>query len=249
MDLPVKRAPAIFAVKPPNKTTKAINFSNLKTSHLDISATILESVGITGFGDGQSVHGTDWTPVERYFIGDSDKYYEVNGSIFSPASWEIAGAKVFNKIISKYKIGQKITFGTLGTSHAFQAKGWRGGAIGGNGITWTTAEAAELNLKIEPNHGPLLLQMHLKPFIAPGKLDAQNVSLFVNNKFIKKWALSELRFQKIEAELGELKTEIVNIKFSIPNATAPSDIGVSGDRRKLGIAVAELILCSGKNCN
>jgi hypothetical protein len=246
LSLPGNRAPAIFAVKLPNNKNKSISYSDLETSHLDVSATILESIGIPSFGDGQSVVSSDFIPATRYYIGNTLKYYKINGSIFSPFSWESLEAKKVIIKISAYEIGQEIIFGALGNAHQFQTKGW---SSGGNGITWTASNTAELELKIKPNQGQMVMQLNLMPFLIPGKLDTQHVSLFVNDKFIKEWALSDLKFQKIQADLGELETEIVNIKFVLPNATVPRELGFSPDVRKLGLAVAKLIICSARLCN
>jgi hypothetical protein len=106
---------------------------------------------------------------------------------------------------------------------------------------WTHSGKAALvfsvdtQLKKQPS---VKLRIYGAPFIAPGKLDAQRVTIELNDKTIAQWTLSNPEPAERTIEIpANLLRERNALVFRLPDAASPRTLGVSEDWRLLGFNV------------
>lgn len=78
------------------------------------------------------------------------------------------------------------------------------------------------------------------PFLVAGLIDAQEIKVYANNEYLGDMELNEQNFIKKSLKLPKHileKGSILEIKFELPNAASPKELGISNDSRKLGIAL------------
>ena len=92
---------------------------------------------------------------------------------------------------------------------------------------------------------PVVLKAKLMAFLCAGKLDKQTVYILVNGQEAGKWEITKPGFQEQTLTLAETlftKPDRMVIIFKTPDATSPAQLGISNDKRSLGIAVRALEL-------
>lgn len=109
---------------------------------------------------------------------------------------------------------------------------------------WTEGSRAVMSFYVQnPNSGEdLLLRLKASAYLGGG-IPHQTIGVFANDQQIATWQMKGLDWYEaiIPAEVLN-ETGLLNILFTISDPTAPSDIGESGDPRKLGIAARELVI-------
>ena len=102
---------------------------------------------------------------------------------------------------------------------------------------WTDRGRAVMAFGLERGEGRTL-RIKLTPFLVPGKLEAQNVTLKLNGQVI-----GTLIFQRAEAKEysvslpGAVLQKENILTFDLPDAASPKNLGVGEDMRLLGISV------------
>lgn len=82
----------------------------------------------------------------------------------------------------------------------------------------------------------------IEPFL-PQKIKKQNVNVFVNDKFITKWAVDKAGVYTFDLPADfNPDNNMMNIKFEIPDAKSPKELKLSSDTRKLGLGMKRLVL-------
>lgn len=133
----------------------------------------------------------------------------------------------------------------LGSQHHF-GEGWSP-VDEGFGI-WSDGERAEINFSIAPGASSLVFSALVHPFLTEehSRLD---VSLALNGAPVAEWSFDRERTQDRDwswhhVQLPEHLTSSgeIRIVFSIRSPVSPQELGLSIDRRKLGIALRTLSL-------
>jgi hypothetical protein len=141
-----------------------------------------------------------------------------------------------------YQWGTLLEFGGRGSVGDHLVRGW-GNAE--EGIHWTVSGEAELEVRLPSAPGDITLEVSLRPFLAPGKLDRQRVQIQIDRKIVGEWLLDSPNFQihtlTLPPSLFEHPGDVL-IGFVLPDAVSPEALGAGPDRRKLGVAVRSLNL-------
>jgi hypothetical protein len=245
----------LVLIKPGEAKDEELKITDAPVSLKDISPTILAVLEIKGTQDiGESMFEIPETEQrERHFYyynwsGWENDYlyslreYAVKGHAWLDESWkEIGVVRAANAKIP-YEYGTEIRFGRGGNSVRYLGIGWHAGQK--DGFTWTREKKAELYFYLKPSQGDLNLKMFFKPFIVPGKLNSQELHIYVDGREIRKLVLTdpEAREYNIVIPKESLKGKELNIVLDIPTAVSPADLNISPDVRNLGIAVKTVIL-------
>ena len=133
-----------------------------------------------------------------------------------------------------YKINTDIQFyGDNSNSDSFILKGF---SAKENSFTWTDGEEASLFLYIpDVDNG---IKLHSTIDVASVMRDKQKITILVNNKIVFDDTVGVNH--KIKFDFNMSKSKMILIKIRLPNATSPYDLSLSGDKRKLGIAIKSL---------
>lgn len=142
-----------------------------------------------------------------------------------------------------YTYGEKIYFGTGGNAHKYCTKGWSSVE---QHSTWTDGLLAAMRFTLPHSDGPVILYMraggmHGEPR-APSAhriVRSQGVEVSVRGEVIARWDVCEetLLTAVIPHYLVSAPHNDVSIEFSLPDATAPAELGHNADGRKLGMRV------------
>ena len=102
---------------------------------------------------------------------------------------------------------------------------------------WTNRGRAIVAFRLDQSGGSKL-RISLGPFLPPGKLNAQHVTIRMNNTELTTLLLTEATFNEYTIALpaGALQNENV-LSFEIPDADSPRNVGAGEDFRLLGINV------------
>jgi hypothetical protein len=188
-----------------------------------------------------SMHRNDAAAKDRF---DDFDTFRIRGSIFEAGAWEqIESWRVPGlDERDKYSWGTRLTFGRHGNFKPFLSGGWS--LSNKPDVTWTNSPVAVLELPFDPSpDSEVILRADVKPFLAPGKLVMQRLIIRVQQETIARFDLSEHRFQTIEAVIPThlLRTEgVTRIAFETPDAAVPASLGVSADKRQLGVGFKAL---------
>jgi hypothetical protein len=107
--------------------------------------------------------------------------------------------------------------------------------------TWSEGAEAIIKLPL-PKDRPKVLELDMAAFL-PGKQSTRTVDFFINQEFIKKAILSDSHSNIIKLKIpnSALDQEILILKLMIENPLSPYELGISLDRRKLGIGIKSAI--------
>jgi len=131
-----------------------------------------------------------------------------------------------------------IDFGSSGVQ-AFLGDGWSGPEPP---YRWTDNSAAEILFALE-NAGAASLELKMRPFLAPGRIDQQRVTVTLNGRPLANWILRDSNPLTYSVSVPrDLLTKKNVLRFELPDARSPKELGVSTDARRLGIAVERMEL-------
>lgn len=160
------------------------------------------------------------------YAGDAGSFY-TTGKIYYGNS---------KKTNHNYKLGTQLSFESLGTANQFAKHGF---SKNEGTHTWTDGIVAEMEFKLKGKYKNIKLDMTYKPY---GK---QSVVVYANGTLVADYVArrEEAKSVVIPGDcVGKDKTLI--LRFSLPNAVAPSKLGLSKDGRRLALAFHSLTLSS-----
>lgn len=130
-------------------------------------------------------------------------------------------------------IEDRINFGRR-MSDRYLYYGWSGNE---NEFRWTDANEAAIIFGLD-EIAAADLQMKLSPFLAPGRVDEQRVTISLNGNWIETLVLRETGAREHSLALPQEMLRHENIlTFELPDAASPMSFGVGDDPRRLGIAM------------
>jgi hypothetical protein len=175
-------------------------------------------------------------PMTEYAISDFSWYgssWRQTFQTFSSKGREIIPPPV-------YRVNSPINFGKEGNPVPYFISGWSSPEPA---YTWTAERTATLAFTMDKPQSDLRIKLELFPFLIPGKLEEQRVIVYVNRQEIGSGTLSsgisEMSFLIPERSFDE---NIQYISFYLPDARSPDELGVSADRRTIGIGLRSLVL-------
>jgi hypothetical protein len=125
-----------------------------------------------------------------------------------------------------------VRFGASGDYKLWAAEGWHHD-VNDQEHTWAN-HVAKLRVMLEFTKDDLLLEVDVIPLRARN-VD-QELFVFVNGAFVAYWPVAEAGPQSARIEASFLGAGECVIAFLMPKALCPHDIGISSDRRTLGLA-------------
>ncbi len=134
----------------------------------------------------------------------------------------------------------RLVFGLGGNASASQLDGF---SWPEDGHTWALGPEALLRIAVRPGPGDLMLELSLRPFMAPPYLMRQRIELTVDGVPIAtEWAEDDtvLGF-RIPGALVAGRGEI-DVRLGLPDAVTPASLHVANDQRRLGCQLREALL-------
>lgn len=118
--------------------------------------------------------------------------------------------------------------------------GWWGPSPGG---TWSVRPEATLVVRLgDPADVPLRLVVAARAFVHDPLLPLREVDVMVNGRKVATWKFDRIQAAEYHASIPrEAMTAdgILHITFRVSDAPSPAGLGISADRRKLGICVIQ----------
>ncbi len=129
-----------------------------------------------------------------------------------------------------------IDFSRTGNGAAFMKAGWSDPEAN---ETWSVDGASTLAVPAPEQRASYFMMLKLRPHIAAGRLPSQRLRVTVNGAEIAQFTLTKpaTRACRIPWSVISGRT-VLDIRFDLPDAASPADIGTGTDQRALGIAFA-----------
>lgn len=131
-----------------------------------------------------------------------------------------------------------INFGSGGNLHEFSPVGFS--PIPDQVSTWSEAPVAHLTFRLPPLRHDVRVAIQVFPFLVDQRIARQDCWIYFNGLFVHYQyvtAPADIVFM-IPREL--LVPRANRLSFALPNAAAPSDLGLGNDVRKLGLSFVTL---------
>jgi hypothetical protein len=138
----------------------------------------------------------------------------------------------------RYELGEKIDFRSGGNAGDFEDQGWSVDEPGG---TWTLGNRSALILDVEPVPSTdLVLEISAHAF-APPQRPQYTETLAVNTAVIAEWQITgPLIMTQIRIPRRLISSRVMRIEFGNSDPKSPADVGLSGDTRKIGLALESM---------
>lgn len=133
---------------------------------------------------------------------------------------------------------ESITFGANGSARALAPVGFDFSEE--VSLSWTTEPCSELEFELALPRKDFFIAVTGVPFLHPGKINRQQLSIFVNGLFCGTRVFHENETHKFPVKRSAISGRTTKLQLFIPTATSPSDLGISADIRALGIAVSAI---------
>lgn len=165
----------------------------------------------------------------------------------SPTGYSLVDYPCFSRTRGVAQLGQPVGFGVGQGGEGFRRDGWSAPEQQG---TWTIGERAVLVLQRPAgadDDQALRLELDLVPFIA-GAMTAQSLRLRLDGSLLADWSFAEAKREVVTVRLpaGSFQGgDALELEFLVGDPRSPMDLGLSADRRRLGIMLLSLTLWSG----
>lgn len=136
-----------------------------------------------------------------------------------------------------YQYGSKILFDSSNSAVPYQAYGFSSASD----FTWTDGREASLVFKLPPKPSSLLIRAVFIPFTAPG-IPEQIIDIHANEQYVGQWKAGAQGEYQILIPKNLISSERLQLTFEFPKASRPSELGISGDVRQLGIGFQSLVI-------
>ncbi len=146
-----------------------------------------------------------------------------------------------NKKLELYNL--IIEYGEEGNSVNYMGTGW---GFGKKDYTFTNEETAKIRIPVRKQRSDISLTADIEPYLWKRKVTKQRVFIEINNKMIGQWTVVKPGKYKIEIPKKYLNSNILDIKFRLPDAKSPKELKINNDERKLGVKFYNLSLSKGK---
>jgi hypothetical protein len=134
--------------------------------------------------------------------------------------------------------GTGINFGSSGNFAEFSPTGFS--ETPDRVSTWTAAHTTEIFFRLPPLRQDMRFVVEVFPFLGDGAVPRQACWVFFNGAFVhfdRITAPVEITFT-VSRELFSARAN--RLSFVLPDAASPSELGISDDRRRLGLAFVKL---------
>lgn len=155
----------------------------------------------------------------------------------------VLGMAVKSMVLRKAKKSdyrQNINFGQTGTASNYMISGW---SVTEKESTWTDGNSALLKIPIHAIQGDLLLRIKFCPMIIEGR-NRQRIAVTINGHTLANWQCDKNigREESIVIPAKLISESFLEVRFDLPDAVTPRDLGIGDDNRKLGIALYNILI-------
>jgi hypothetical protein len=111
-------------------------------------------------------------------------------------------------------------------------------------FTRTLGKASFMEIPVNEPHTNYHIEMHLMPFIVPGRLPSQGLDVYVNDYLVSRSNLRDIdKTVTLEVPQYLLVEQAIKLRFDFPDASRPSDLNPdSKDKRVLAITFKKMVL-------
>jgi len=138
-----------------------------------------------------------------------------------------------------YRLGASVSFEPAGAGIKHLSSGWS--EPDSAGFSWSDGPEAELLLGVATPARDIVCNLDVMPFIVPGMIEQQQIEIFFNHFRVGYTELREGRQNLpiyLPKEIFMLRAAVINLHIS--TARSPLELGLSADRRRLGLALWSL---------
>lgn len=177
---------------------------------------------------------------------DDIQVFNVDGHARDASSWSygtkrfIEGEQYDMSVVPTYKIGTPIEFSVRNNPRHYLIEGW---SHQEKNHRWAEGNRVVVRFRLEkPSTDDLTLRMLATGYLANGRLKHQEVEVSVNGRRLTKWFVDKWRWYHVIIPSALTARGDLTISFSISNPTSPYEAGVGSSFRRLGIAVASMVV-------
>ena len=131
-----------------------------------------------------------------------------------------------------------ITFGRAGGARALNCSGIDFSEDVGR--SWTWAPVAELDCQLPLARQDIAMELSASPFLVPDVLSVQRVYIFLGGQFIGYFALKGHAIRSFPVSRSLASGRLARLSLVIPDAVSPHSLGISEDKRELGICLTSI---------
>lgn len=140
--------------------------------------------------------------------------------------------------MNSLNFGVPILFGNSGNHTAYAGQGWS--STSDADTTWNDGCVCTLQFRVAALRQSAQLVLQARPFIVPGQIDKQELTIYLNGLFVTYVRVAEAFTATAMIDRDQLSTRFNTVSFVMPHAASPQALGLSGDERKLGLAFVRL---------
>lgn len=250
---------ALLLVKPVG-ARGALQTSAVQATLGDIPATVCAELGLEASFEGLAVTraGPSETPRRRRWytfawswLSGNDylpplREYVIEGPGWQEESWRPTRTTYEPGQVVRFEpepIGPEavLTFGLHRNGPQYLELGW---GESNHSIVWSTQPYASLGLPLVPADGDAQLAIRWMPYQVPGKVAAQDVSVYVNDRLLQDVRLTntEMEVTSFRVPRDWITNSFLKMAFRIPGAVSPASLGAGADQRTLGVALKSITL-------
>ncbi|NCC93404.1 MAG: hypothetical protein EOM10_09010 [Opitutae bacterium] len=229
--------------------------SDLQATLADIPKTVCAELGVAAPFDGLAVTqaAPQETPRLRLWYTFAWRWLSGNDYLSPLREYAIAGPawreESWRPTRTTYEPGRVVraepeplgpeavlTFGRGRNGPAYLELGW---GESDHSIVWSTQPYASLGLPLAPGAGDVQVALRWMPYRVPGKVEGQDVSVYVNDRWLQDVRLTnaELEVTTFRVPSDWIANSFLKIAFRLPGAVSPAAVGAGADQRTLGVAL------------
>ena len=232
-----------------------LKISDAPVSLGDIPRTVVSELNISRKLPGKSIFdvGENEARERQFFYYEFDgsdvnylrdmQEYNVSGFSWLDGSWNTGRnlrSGEAERLDEKYQLNDVIAFGLGGNARKWKKRGWS--SIEKN-FTWTVGQSAILRIPFEElPEGNLILSANVFPFLGAGKIEMQEVNVYINDIHVAVWPVTTAGEFRTSFPGKYLSEGYADVRFDISDCASPLDFMINlEDDRKLGIAFQKIV--------
>ncbi len=134
--------------------------------------------------------------------------------------------------------GEPVLFGREGNSTQYQGCGWSDHE---EGWTWTDGTIAYLAIPLPGHDKDVVMKATLAPFLWEHGPAKQTVRIYADGERIGLWEADRGGEYAVRIPREYLRASTLTIRFELPDAASPSEVGSGVDPRKLGLSMKAIV--------
>ncbi len=131
-----------------------------------------------------------------------------------------------------------VDFGLTGNGASYCVSGWSDAEPQ---ETWTLGNESRLLMPAPRHPGTYVLTLKVRPLVSERKLRAQRLNVIVNDVPVASFTIPRRAIRTCLVPWNVIVGRtVLDVRFQLPDAARPADLGLNDDRRQIGIAFASI---------